>query len=196
MDTPVLTQIQDHSENLLPNLKRRKAELKMTNSEIADRTGISLDTVRKYFAGESKSPNVYNIMSMCILMGLSLDDLLGNYQVRTPEPVDHDNCMRVKSLEMEIHGLKTELNYTKQADELKHEQIKRLDVLLISVCSISVLFLICYMITDMKHPTVGFYQGESVSLFFIFSVLLICFCVFMSIRYGVKFKKRISRESE
>lgn len=198
METPVLTQIQNYSDNLLPALKRRKTELKLTNTDIAERTGISLDTVRKYFAGESKSPNVFNIMSMCIMMGLSLDNLLGNPHEREviTEKVDHDNCKRVRELESVVHDLKTELHFSKQADEMKNSTIKRLDILLVSVCVISVIFLLSYIFTDFSYPEIGFYKKGTASPFMILSILLILCCIVTAGVFAHRFRKRVKRDKE
>lgn len=80
-ENTILQNIEPNCDNLLSVLKEKKKEMHITNQEIASRTGVPFDTVRKYFAGESKSPNVFNIMSFCILFGLSLDNILGNPQV-------------------------------------------------------------------------------------------------------------------
>ncbi len=48
----------------LDEMKRRKKELGLTNEMIADKTGIPLSTVQKFFSGHTKAPRYSTIMAI------------------------------------------------------------------------------------------------------------------------------------
>lgn len=184
-DKTILQAIHENCDHLLPALKERKKELRITNQDIADHTGISADTVRKFFAGESKSPNVYNVMAMCIYMDLSLDTLLGNSQ-SIPAPAAPN-----KELEMEIHSLQTELKYAEKTDQMKTQTIKRLDILLISLSVMLIVSLATYLRIDIQIPDAGLFQSTHIHPLAIVIVLVLLAGAFMLIRYSIKLRKRI-----
>ena len=185
-DKTVLQSIQVNCDHLLPALKERKKELHITNQDIADHTGVSADTVRKFFAGESKSPNVFNIMAMCIYMGLSLDTLLGNER-SIPAPESNN-----KELEMEIHSLQAELKYAEKADQMKTQTIKRLDVSLISMCILLISSLLAYMRIDIQIPNAGLFQETHIHPLAALAVLVLFVGAYMLIKYSVKLKNRMN----
>ena len=59
----------------LEELKKMKAESKMTTKEIADGSGIPEPTLEKLFAGKTKAPKLPTIIQLVHFLGHSLDDL-------------------------------------------------------------------------------------------------------------------------
>lgn len=57
----------------IDRIKQLKSERKMTNDELASRTGIPLGTLSKILAGFSDSPKLSNIIAICEALGCSLD---------------------------------------------------------------------------------------------------------------------------
>lgn len=57
----------------IDRIKQLKAEQKITNDELSERTGIPLGTLSKILAGISDSPKLSNIVLICNALGCSLD---------------------------------------------------------------------------------------------------------------------------
>lgn len=57
----------------IDRIKQLKAEQKVTNDELSERTGIPLGTLSKILAGISDSPKLSNIVLICNALGCSLD---------------------------------------------------------------------------------------------------------------------------
>lgn len=57
----------------IKRIKQIKAERKMTNDELAERTGIPGGTLAKILAGISESPKLANIVAICQALNCSLD---------------------------------------------------------------------------------------------------------------------------
>ena len=57
----------------IDRIKQLKAEQKITNDELSERTGIPLGTLSKILAGISDSPKLSNIVLICNALGCSLE---------------------------------------------------------------------------------------------------------------------------
>ncbi len=57
----------------IERIKKIKSERKITNDMLADMTGIPLGTLSKILAGISDSPKLSNIVTICEVLGCSLD---------------------------------------------------------------------------------------------------------------------------
>lgn len=57
----------------IDRIKKIKSERKITNDMLADMTGIPLGTLSKILAGISDSPKLSNIVTICEVLGCSLD---------------------------------------------------------------------------------------------------------------------------
>ena len=69
----------------LGRIKQLKAEKKMTNDELAAKTGIPLGTLSKILAGLSDSPKLSNIVAICDALECSLDYVVSGI------PENHNN---------------------------------------------------------------------------------------------------------
>ena len=59
----------------LDKLKQMKKTSQLTSQQIADTSGISKNTIDKYFSGQVKDPYLSKIQSIVHAMGFTLDDL-------------------------------------------------------------------------------------------------------------------------
>lgn len=172
----ILQSIHEKCDGLMPALKEKKKELKLTSQDISDRTGVSNDTVRKFFAGKSKSPNVYNMMSICIALGVSLDELLGNpCAVKAEQPDDE----RIRSMEHEIRELNIRLSYEKKVTEsLENMNTVRKKIInsLLAICTLMTVFNCMFLIIDKQAPNYGLIQEGNRNP----AVILVILCVFFS----------------
>ena len=60
-------------ETYLDRIKRMKNEQKLTNDQLAERSGIPLGTLSKILAGMSDSPKLSNMIALCGALGCSME---------------------------------------------------------------------------------------------------------------------------
>ena len=79
-------------ESYLDRIKLMKNEKKMTNEQLAERTGIPLGTLSKILAGMSDSPKLSNMIALCGALGCSVEYIVSgtpdnhnNYTLNTEE---------------------------------------------------------------------------------------------------------------
>ena len=103
-------------------LAKTRKEKKLTQKELATRSGISLSSLKRYETGE-RYPNIEQLQSISQALEVSIDDLLGTYQKPKGEriPTDNPDDRYPYLLNKELHG---ELA-PEEAEELK--QLKRLN---------------------------------------------------------------------
>lgn len=72
----------------LTKLRERKEQSHMTNSEIAERSGIPMPTVTKILNGSTANPSVETLARIAQALGTSLDELTGTAPPdKTPDPI-------------------------------------------------------------------------------------------------------------
>ena len=67
----------DHVLQIKDALKTQREEKHMTNQEISDLSGLSMNTVNNYFSSRSKAPSIYTVGPLCAALGVSLDRYFG-----------------------------------------------------------------------------------------------------------------------
>ena len=67
----------DHVLQIKDALKAQREEKHMTNQEISDLSGLSMNTVNNYFSSRSKAPSIYTVGQLCAALGVSLDRYFG-----------------------------------------------------------------------------------------------------------------------
>ena len=67
----------DHVLQIKDALKAQREEKHMTNQEISDLSGLSMNTVNNYFSSRSKAPSIYTVGPLCAALGVSLDRYFG-----------------------------------------------------------------------------------------------------------------------
>ena len=61
----------DHVLQIKDALKSQREEKHMTNQEISDLSGLSMNTVNNYFSSRSKAPSIYTVGPLCAALGVS-----------------------------------------------------------------------------------------------------------------------------
>jgi len=82
-------------ETYLDRIKRVKNEQKLTNDQLAERSGIPLGTLSKILAGMSDSPKLSNMIALCGALGCSMEYIVNG----TPE---NNNNYMLESNEIEL----------------------------------------------------------------------------------------------
>ncbi len=68
-------------ETYLDRIKKLKTEMRMTNEQLSERSGIPLGTLSKLLAGMSDSPKLSNMIALCGALGCSVEYIVSG----TPE---------------------------------------------------------------------------------------------------------------
>lgn len=71
-----MPQITTVSESFVQLCKSRKEELGITNSLIAEKTGVSESTLTKLFNGSSKSPSLETVLPIANFLNISLNNMV------------------------------------------------------------------------------------------------------------------------
>ena len=98
------------SEALLPVMRNEKDKKGTTYQQIADTTGITLDTIKRFYSGEHKNPGILKVAALCRYFNLSMDALFGF--VTTKDIVARTE---LEEKNAEIEALQEELQSTKEA---------------------------------------------------------------------------------
>lgn len=126
--------------------KERKAALGYTHQDIADRSGVPLQTVRNFFSKASKSPSIYTTAQICAALGVSLDEFFGISEQLTTEE------MRVEDLHAQISTQEAIIK-----DLNRRGRTYRRAILFMAI-AIAVLGAWCIYI-DLHCMQIGFWRG-------------------------------------
>lgn len=188
MEKDIISRIEPLADELLERLRAEKKNRGYTMSDIAEGTGISEDNVSRFFNGKQKNPNVYNVMAVCVFLGLSLDELLGN-----PHAVLADIGPGLQEMEHKL-----ELLTEREAHHM--EMVRRLDAALqsrklliyslLALCAVMMTALLFYMGMDVSNLNFGFVQHSGVSPVLILIVLAIAAALAVAIGSAAKSHKK------
>lgn len=138
---------QERCKNLHDTLREHKEARHLTNQDISELIKVPFDRSQKFFAGKLKNPNVFGVMSLCMLFGLSLDSLLGNpYGATGGQDAD------IADLKHENQILKLKLEHEQEKSQRAEKAQKRTATLL----AVMVFALIIYFGIDIANRDVGF----------------------------------------
>lgn len=73
--------------DVVEKIKRIKHSKKITNEDLAMRSGIPLGTVNKLLSGSVAEPKLSTILSMCSVLGCRLSDLINEGSTESSEPI-------------------------------------------------------------------------------------------------------------
>jgi len=82
----------------IKRIKKIKSEKKMTNEELAEKTGIAMGTLSKILAGISESPKLSNFVAICEALNCSLDYIMYGIE---------ENCNNYTLSDEEIYLVET-----------------------------------------------------------------------------------------
>ena len=200
IEKTVIQAIQPQCDNLHIALKHKKEEKHMTNQDVADITGVPLSNIAKFFSGTLARPDVYNVMSICICLNVSLDELLGNSAVIKPDQ------NRAKELEAENERLKHDLQLAEKLEHISEKNADRIDkvlrvrstfmYILMALCSVMVATLIGYLRMDVRNPDIGLVQRTGVSPLIIVVVAAIAMSFGVGIAYGIKVINKLRKKDD
>ena len=94
-----LQEIAGNIEQDPKRIREAKEKKRYTISNLVDLSGVSRSAVSKLLDGSQMDPKLYNSVAMCMVLGLSLDELFG-----LNKPVDHPESMQAKIHQLELEN--------------------------------------------------------------------------------------------
>lgn len=196
-ETTIINSIYPNCEQLYINLKRKKEQMHLTNQNIADKTGVPLSNIKKFFAGDIVNPNIFNVMAICMCLGESLDDLLGNS--RSEASLKAEYAVRTATLEAENKDLRKDIEHLKEMNSLQSKTIDHLEAAydrrgkkvgtMILTSILLVLTVLAYLTVDYKNLSVGLFQEEFTSPMVFLVIGIVIIAIVLSLKYAVLLRK-------
>ena len=196
-DQTIIQKIQPQCDNLHIALRNQKEIMHMTNQDVADITGLPLSNVAKFFSGNLSSPNVFNVMAVCICLNQSLDELFGN---KSGKAQDDGLKAKVLELEAENNQLKKELAFELKLEDKNEKTVKHLEdelkvqtrviTGLVALCAIMTFSLLIYLVFDINSPEHGFVKETHVSPALLIIIAVIVAAIGVAIYSASKIIKR------
>lgn len=112
----------------------------LTNLNIADETGLALNTVSQYLRGDTKHPSVYTVGPVCRACGV---DLNAYFNIKMPSERNPDDCSACP-----------ELAHAEQVQQIYERGLHARSVIIMGLCVILALALVA-LIIDLCNPNVG-----------------------------------------
>lgn len=136
-------------------VKDAKEAQKLTNADLADRSGVSASAVNKLLAGSQVDPKLFNTVALCKVLGLSIDRLFN-----LEPPQDTPEALREKVHEMELDDAHKDAEITRLQTVVKYqtEQLrtrKTSMLIMLCLCSILTVALVAYILIDSGIPDAG-----------------------------------------
>ena len=95
----------------IEEMRKKKKELGYTNAMIAEKTGLSIGAVQKYFSGETSSPRYDTIMKLSKLFRPDVDEVIERWKQNGSKLPDHvadsAGADRVNELAVDFYSVKS-----------------------------------------------------------------------------------------
>ena len=142
----------------LQDICKEKAQaLGINYQEIADQTGIPLQTVRNFFSTASKAPSIQTAAPICKVLGVSIDEYFGitDKLTMSEEVLSAKNdTLRAHKKELEKHLVDNDKTMKIMMDGV-HTRNRIIAVLLVLLC----LTLAYALYLDFNCIQIGFWRG-------------------------------------
>lgn len=149
------------------NIKRAKEDQHYTIDRLVEESGVSRSAVTKLCAGTQQDPKLYNSAALCLVLGLSLDELCG-----LKPPTDSPSEQQERNHRLELENVRAAA-----ANEMQRAQIKATHAicyLLVFFCAILAFSLIVYLVIDSQITDAGIIRGGRLSVMaWIFIALIV-----------------------
>lgn len=135
------------SENLWETCREAKATMqpRKTNQDIADESGLSVNTVGQFLRGETKSPSVDTVGPICAALGVSMDEHFG-VDAQTEDDTSEGERLRLQ------------LENAERVNAIYEKDLKRKNVQL-WILSAIVLIALLALLVDLCNPNVGWIRA-------------------------------------
>lgn len=184
-------------------IRHAKHEKNLTNQQLSTAANVPQSFVNKLLAsGTSGSANAFYLASICEVLGLSMDDLMG-----LSIPQDPDSSVeKIRSLQADVAHKEELLQERSKQIDLLQERSKLLEggirerkpVIygLTSLCIILAMALMAYVVLDAKHPRIGLIRADGINMWvYLAALAIIGICLYIG-HSMVKRRNKKSREEQ
>lgn len=116
----------------------------ITNQNIADETGLSLNTVAQYLRGDTKNSSVYTVGPICCACGV---DLNAYFNIKIPSEKNPNDCSACP-----------ELAHAEQVQRIYERGLRTRSLIIMGLCVVLALALVA-LIIDLCNPNVGWVRS-------------------------------------
>lgn len=163
----VMQDLGDYIAQFPAVLKAARVRAGLTNEELAERSGVPYSAICKMQSGE-RDPKLYDAVAASYCVGLHIDAAFGNASQKDPSAALQQRVHDLEVNEAANTGDIARLNqvndiYLQQLQEAKKRErfYKRWSLFTTVFSAILSVFLIAYLIFDLRHPNIGFIrQGD------------------------------------
>lgn len=175
----VMQDLGDYIAQFPAALKAARMRAGLTNEELAERSGVPYSAVCKMQSGE-RDPKLYDAVAASYCVGLHIDPLFGNASQKDSSAALQQRVHDLEVSEATNNGDIARLNqvndiYIQQLQETKKRErfYKRWYLFTTVFSAILSVFLISYLIFDLRHPNIGLIrQGDISSVAWIIILLV------------------------
>lgn len=138
--------------SIIDGINARKANLKMTNQQVADASGVPKTTVDRILRKETENPSMQSVLSIAAAVGYEISSKATQ---EIPDNVQDNPYIRHIISMYEAQMVAMERNYNLVTAE-KNRWIKILAII-VGILGIGV---VTILLIDILNPTVGWFQRE------------------------------------
>lgn len=148
--------------SLIDQCRAAKEEKHITNKEIADDSGVPLNTVNNMFRATTHSPTLETLGPICAFLGISIDQFLGMEPTEDsppPETIEEIVSRELDVYRQEINGLNAQNELLREFVERQSHGIRNRDRLLRWML-VLLIFVVAYAVyLDLHCLEFGFFHG-------------------------------------
>lgn len=85
-------------QNLSLKMNYFKKKLKLTNDQIAEKSGIPVQTIARISSGRTQNPNLKTLRQLTKVFDCTLDDLINLTDAKTPVLLDEETAKLVEKM--------------------------------------------------------------------------------------------------
>lgn len=179
----VMQDLGDYIAQFPAVLKAARVRAGLTNEELAERSGVPYSAVCKMQSGE-RDPKLYDAVAASYCVGLHIDAAFGNASQKDPSAALQQRVHDLEVNEAANTGDIARLNqvndiYLQLLQEAKKRErfYKRWSLFTTVFSTILSVFLISYLIFDLRHPNIGLIRQGDISTVAWIIILLVAVAI-------------------
>lgn len=179
----VIQDLGDYIVQFPAELKAARMRAGLTNEELAERSGVPYSAVCKMQSGE-RDPKLYDAVAVSYCVGLHVDAAFGHVSQENSSAALQQRVHDLEVNEATNNGDIVRLNqvndiYLQQLQETKKRErfYKRWYLFTTVFSAILSVFLISYLIFDLRHPNIGLIRQGDISAVACIIILLVAVAI-------------------
>lgn len=148
--------------SLIDQCRAVKEEKHITNKEIADGSGVPLNTVNNMFRATTHSPTLETLGPICVFLGISIDQFLGMKPTEDsppPETIEEIVNRELDVYRQEINGLNAQNEILREFVNHQNRGIRMRNFILFLLLVLLIFALAYAAYLDLHCLNFGFFHG-------------------------------------